>query len=168
MEGVTERDMPILTSPELASSVPENLLPELRSLVTQALLPRLSSETEESIYSLGAGLLYYLAHRAEVDLVPAERVGYGDTIRAACLSLGESACRTAMFDARESYAVDQIMEILEEHPGATVALFYGAGHEFADDFQRNAEARGLRPPRVVSVRWMNRWSEELFSALSRE
>lgn len=166
MEGVTVRDLPILTSPELAASVQETLLPELRSLVTQALLPRLSGETEERIYQLGAGLLYSLAHRSEVELIPAERVGYGDTIRAACARLGESACRTVVYEARESYAADRIMEILEEHPGATVALLYGAAHEFADDFQRNAEARGLRPPRVVTLRWTNRWSEELFSALN--
>ncbi|MDL1872533.1 hypothetical protein FBR05_10030 [Deltaproteobacteria bacterium PRO3] len=49
-----------------------------------------------------------------------------------------------VFDARETMAVREVMHLLEKERGAKAALIFGAAHEFADDFKKQAKVPTLR------------------------
>ncbi|KAB2842412.1 hypothetical protein F9K50_02085 [bacterium] len=49
-----------------------------------------------------------------------------------------------VFDARETMAVREVRNLLEKDPRAKAALIFGAAHEFADDFKKQAKVPTLR------------------------
>ena len=54
----------------------------------------------------------------------------------------------AFDESRETYAVAQLMDFFQSRPGETVALVYGADHDFADNF-----ASVESPPRLIAYTW---------------
>lgn len=50
------------------------------------------------------------------------------------------------YAARETSAAREVMNYLQDNPGAKVALVYGIGHQFKDDFEKETT-----PPVLVSI-----------------